>query len=102
MTVARCLWAISHSVRLATPFLPAVVKRSERCVVLCCAVVVVAAASEEELRAVLEPCGDIENVRIVRDASVNLGKGFAFVTFVVRRRSAACAACAALDSMCVL
>lgn len=37
---------------------------------------------EEKLRQVFSVCGQIENVRIVRDPTSGLGKGFGFVTFV--------------------
>jgi nucleolar protein 12 len=36
---------------------------------------------EEALRAHFDDCGEIDNVRIVRDPHVNLGKGIAFVAF---------------------
>lgn len=39
-------------------------------------------ADEEKLRKVFSICGQIENVRIVRDPSSGQGKGFGFVTFV--------------------
>jgi nucleolar protein 12 len=38
-------------------------------------------AQEEELWLYFESCGEIENVRIVRDNKTNVGKGFAFVQF---------------------
>ncbi|RUP51877.1 hypothetical protein BC936DRAFT_144932 [Jimgerdemannia flammicorona] len=40
-------------------------------------------AQEERLWAFFKDCGEIENVRIVRDSKTNLGKGFAYVQFVV-------------------
>ncbi|KAH3683629.1 hypothetical protein WICPIJ_005411 [Wickerhamomyces pijperi] len=36
---------------------------------------------EEELWNIFGSCGDIENVRIVRDSKTNVGKGFAYVQF---------------------
>ena len=38
-------------------------------------------ADEEKLRCVFSICGEIESVRIVRDAKSGIGKGFGFVTF---------------------
>jgi nucleolar protein 12 len=40
-------------------------------------------AQEEELWEFFKECGDIENVRIVRDAKTNIGKGIAYVQFAV-------------------
>lgn len=37
--------------------------------------------SEEELRAFFVPCGDIENVRLVRDPKTFLGKGIGYVMY---------------------
>ncbi|KAJ6257727.1 hypothetical protein Dda_7515 [Drechslerella dactyloides] len=39
-------------------------------------------AAEESLWQHFSPCGAVENVRIVRDAKTNVGKGFAYVQFV--------------------
>ncbi len=39
-------------------------------------------ADEEKVREVFSICGDIENVRIVRDPRTGIGKGFGFITFV--------------------
>ncbi|XP_053406198.1 uncharacterized protein LOC128559108 [Mercenaria mercenaria] len=36
---------------------------------------------EEALRKHFDDCGEIENVRVVRDKKISLGKGFGFVTF---------------------
>ncbi|CAG8508417.1 13771_t:CDS:2 [Funneliformis caledonium] len=41
-------------------------------------------AQEEELWVQFESCGEIENVRIVRDNKTNVGKGFAYVQFKER------------------
>lgn len=41
-------------------------------------------AQEEELWSYFESCGEIENVRIVRDSKTNVGKGFAYVQFKER------------------
>lgn len=38
-------------------------------------------ATEEEIRIVLLQCGDIEYVRLLRDAKTNIGKGFGYVKF---------------------
>ncbi|KAG2180995.1 hypothetical protein INT43_008577 [Umbelopsis isabellina] len=38
-------------------------------------------AQEEQLWEFFKECGDIENVRIVRDAKTNIGKGIAYVQF---------------------
>ncbi|KAF9911692.1 Nucleolar protein 12 [Lobosporangium transversale] len=38
-------------------------------------------AQEEDLWNFFKDCGDIENVRIIRDNKTNLGKGFAYVQF---------------------
>jgi len=35
----------------------------------------------EELRHHFESCGEIVNVRVIRDPSTNLGKGFAYIRF---------------------
>lgn len=40
-------------------------------------------AQEEQLWEFFKECGDIENVRIVRDAKTNIGKGIAYVQFAV-------------------
>lgn len=40
------------------------------------------AATEEEVRAALVQCGEIEYVRLLRDAKTNIGKGFGYVKFV--------------------
>ncbi|KAI9476788.1 Nucleolar protein 12 [Coemansia sp. RSA 989] len=42
------------------------------------------AAEEEELWKHFGSCGTVENVRIIRDAKTNLGKGFAYVQFADR------------------
>lgn len=39
-------------------------------------------ADEEKLRQVFDICGQIENIRIVRDPKSGIGKGFGFITFV--------------------
>lgn len=39
---------------------------------------------EEKLREVFNICGEIENVRVVRDSKSGIGKGFGFVTFADR------------------
>ncbi|CAH1763449.1 6445_t:CDS:2 [Entrophospora sp. SA101] len=41
-------------------------------------------AQEEELWQHFKNCGDIDYVRIVRDAKTNLGKGFAYIQFKLR------------------
>uniref|UniRef100_A0A146KSP7 RNA-binding protein 34 n=1 Tax=Lygus hesperus TaxID=30085 RepID=A0A146KSP7_LYGHE len=41
-------------------------------------------AEENQIRAVFLDCGDIVNVRIVRDRRTNVGKGFAYVNFTER------------------
>ncbi|KAJ1933178.1 Nucleolar protein 12, partial [Linderina pennispora] len=41
-------------------------------------------AEEEDLWRHFGTCGSVENVRVVRDATTNLGKGFAYVQFVDR------------------
>ncbi|OZJ04025.1 hypothetical protein BZG36_03759 [Bifiguratus adelaidae] len=41
-------------------------------------------ASEEQLWHFFKDCGEVENVRIVRDKKTNLGKGFAYVQFKSR------------------
>lgn len=38
-------------------------------------------ADEEKLRSCFGDCGDVESVRIIRDAKTGIGKGFGFVTF---------------------
>ena len=38
-------------------------------------------ADEEKLRSCFSNCGDVESVRIVRDAKTGIGKGFGFVCF---------------------
>ncbi|XP_042879090.1 RNA-binding protein 34-like [Penaeus japonicus] len=38
-------------------------------------------AQEEELRDAFKECGDIENIRIVRDRQLGSGKGFGYVNF---------------------
>lgn len=38
-------------------------------------------ADEEKLRSCFGSCGDVESVRIVRDAKTGIGKGFGFVSF---------------------
>ena len=38
-------------------------------------------ADEEQLREVFTVCGEIQNIRIVRDPKTGIGKGFGFVTF---------------------
>ena len=38
-------------------------------------------ADEEKLRSCFSDCGDVESVRIIRDAKTGIGKGFGFVTF---------------------
>ena len=38
-------------------------------------------ADEEKLRSCFNDCGDVESVRIIRDAKTGIGKGFGFVTF---------------------
>lgn len=40
-------------------------------------------AQEEELRDAFKECGDIENIRIVRDRQLGSGKGFGYVNFKV-------------------
>ncbi|KAJ1719864.1 Nucleolar protein 12 [Coemansia erecta] len=42
------------------------------------------ATQEEELWSHFGTCGEIENVRVVRDRKTNIGKGFAYVQFVDR------------------
>ncbi|KAJ1848636.1 Nucleolar protein 12 [Coemansia sp. RSA 2703] len=42
------------------------------------------ATQEEELWSHFGSCGEIENVRVVRDRKTNIGKGFAYVQFVDR------------------
>ena len=37
---------------------------------------------EDEVRAVFSKCGEVESVRLVRDASTGIGKGFGYVNFV--------------------
>lgn len=38
-------------------------------------------ADEEKLREIFSVCGEIENIRIVRDSKSGVGKGFGFITF---------------------
>ncbi|XP_026676232.1 RNA-binding protein 34-like [Diaphorina citri] len=38
-------------------------------------------AEEEELRKAFESCGEIDNVRLIRDQHTNIGKGFGYVNF---------------------
>ena len=38
-------------------------------------------ADEEKLRSCFSDCGDVESVRIIRDAKTGIGKGFGFITF---------------------
>ena len=38
-------------------------------------------ADEEKLRSCFSDCGDVESVRIIRDAKTGIGKGFGFVSF---------------------
>jgi RNA recognition motif-containing protein len=40
-------------------------------------------AKEEDVRDLLSSCGEVENVRLVRDAANNVGKGIGFVLFKV-------------------
>ncbi|XP_063689780.1 RNA-binding protein 34-like [Bolinopsis microptera] len=40
------------------------------------------AATDEDIRAALAQCGDIEYVRLLRDAKTNIGKGIGYVKFV--------------------
>jgi len=42
-------------------------------------------AQEEELWQHFKNCGDIDYVRIIRDAKTNLGKGFAYIQFKVKK-----------------
>ncbi|KAJ2782031.1 Nucleolar protein 12 [Coemansia interrupta] len=42
------------------------------------------ATQEEELWTHFGSCGEVENVRVVRDRKTNIGKGFAYVQFVDR------------------
>ena len=37
---------------------------------------------EDEVRAVFSKCGEVESVRLVRDSSTGIGKGFGYVNFV--------------------
>ncbi|KAJ3209115.1 Nucleolar protein 12 [Clydaea vesicula] len=37
--------------------------------------------TEEEIRRFFSDCGDIDNVRLIRDSKTNLGKGFGYVQF---------------------
>lgn len=39
-------------------------------------------ATEEDIRTALSQCGDIDYVRLPRDAKTNIGKGFGYVKFV--------------------
>ena len=36
---------------------------------------------EEDVRKLFSKCGDVENVRLIRDASTGMGKGFGYVNF---------------------
>ena len=38
---------------------------------------------EENIRIHFEDCGEIENVRVIRDRKTNLGKGFCYILFKV-------------------
>lgn len=38
---------------------------------------------EEPLRQVFVECGDVEDIRIVRDSKTSAGKGFGFILFKV-------------------
>eukprot|EP00158_Paraphelidium_tribonemae_P002574 Partr_v1_DN25486_c0_g1_i2_m53782 putative RNA binding motif protein 34 len=40
--------------------------------------------TEEQLRVAFKDCGEIVNVRIIRDAKTNVGKGFGYVEFTER------------------
>ena len=40
-------------------------------------------AEEEALRQHFEDCGNIENVRIIRENKTGLGKGFGYIRFAV-------------------
>ena len=44
---------------------------------------VVTDTEEDQLREQFAVCGDIENVRIVRDRRFRLGKGFGYILFKV-------------------
>ena len=37
---------------------------------------------EEDIRKLFSKCGEVENVRLVRDATTGIGKGFGYVNFV--------------------
>lgn len=39
--------------------------------------------SEEDLRQHFTDCGDIEDIRLVRDKATGIGKGFGYVRFKV-------------------
>lgn len=41
------------------------------------------AIEEESVRSHFTDCGEIDNVRIIRDRKTNLGKGFCYVLFKV-------------------
>jgi len=41
-------------------------------------------ATEEEVRTFFKDCGEIANVRLIRDKKVNVGKGFGYVLFKER------------------
>ena len=43
----------------------------------------VVAIEEESIRSHFEDCGEIENVRVIRDRKTNLGKGFCYILFEV-------------------
>lgn len=37
--------------------------------------------TEEELRKEFQSCGDIENIRVIRDPATHIGKGIGYITF---------------------
>ena len=43
-------------------------------------------AEEEKVREHFEDCGEIENVRLIKDRKTQLGKGFGYVLFEVSYR----------------
>ena len=45
---------------------------------------VLADCEEEPLRQHFADCGEVDNVRIIRDSKLGLGKGFGYVHFTVR------------------